>query len=105
MAFSITSQCNTLRSPQDGPIRITLFPVKSEYVPPQCTLPNDYNGEWINTANLDALVRINSTHMVESWRPDSGTEKEEVYVCQEHKKGRYLMARLGINGWSVSTPH
>ena len=29
-------------------------------------------GEWINTANIDAEVTINSTHIVEIWHPDVG---------------------------------
>ncbi|XP_053209931.1 uncharacterized protein LOC128393713 [Panonychus citri] len=98
IAVSTTAECNTLTSPQQGPERLTLHPSKAETVVPACQLPDAMRGEWINTANLDALVKINSTHMEERWRPDTGTEKEEIYVCQQRKGSRYVMARLGING-------
>lgn len=98
IAVSTTAECNVLRTPQQGPERLTLHPVKAETVIPSCQLPDGMRGEWINTANLDALVKINSTHMEERWRPDTGTEKEEIYVCHQKKGSRYVMARLGING-------
>lgn len=95
---SITPECSVLHSPQDAPERITLEAVKAETIVPRCTLPESMRGDWINTANLDAQVKINSTHMEERWKPDTTTVKEEVYVCYEKRGTRYVMARVGING-------
>lgn len=97
--MSTTAECNNLRSPQEGPERLKLLPIKAEVVTPKCTLPHQFTGLWINTANFDAEVTINATHMVERWNPDSGRVKKEIYVCQERKDTRYVMARLGVNGW------
>lgn len=98
MSVSITAECNTLTSPQEGPERIHLFPVKTEVVPAKCSLPNNYTGVWVNTANFDSEVTINSTHMTEKWNPDSGRVKQEIFVCQERRGTRFVMARYGING-------
>ncbi|CAG2168827.1 unnamed protein product [Oppiella nova] len=98
LSVSITAECNTLRSPQEGPERLRLFPVKTEVVPAKCTLPQNFTGIWVNTANFDAEVSINATYMVEKWRPDTGRVKQEIYVCQERRGTRFVMARLGING-------
>ncbi len=73
--------------------------VKSEIVEPSCKLPLNYTGDWINTANLDADVVINSTHIVETWWPDEGRYRKTVYVCKEKRGSRYLMARLTVDGW------
>ena len=51
-------------------------------------------GQWINTANIDADVDINSTHIVETWHPDVSRWRKAVYVCQEKRDNRYLMARF-----------
>ncbi|UYV68942.1 hypothetical protein LAZ67_6001731, partial [Cordylochernes scorpioides] len=98
LAVSITAECNTLKNPQEGPERLHLEPVKTEVVPPKCQLPDNFTGEWINTANFDAEVIINSTHMVERWKPDQGREKIQIYVCQERRDTRFVMARFGIDG-------
>ena len=98
MTMSTTAECNTLRSPQEGPERLKLMPIKTEVVAPKCTLPHNFTGIWINPPNFDAIVTINSTHMTEKWNPDTGRVKKEIYVCQERKGTRYMMARLGING-------
>jgi len=52
------------------------FTVKAEVVNPGCKLPQNFTGSWVNTANLDADVIINSTHMVETWYPDEGKSKK-----------------------------
>lgn len=98
LAVSITPECNTLKTPQEGPERLRLEPVKTDVIPPKCKLPENFTGEWVNTANFDAEVRINSTHIIEHWKPDQGREKQEVYVCQEKRDTRIVLARLGING-------
>ena len=58
-------------------------------------------GEWINTANIDADVFINSTHIVETWHPDVSRWRKAVYVCKEQRDSRYMMARLTIDGCQV----
>ncbi|XP_076318549.1 protein undicht isoform X2 [Tachypleus tridentatus] len=98
LAASITAECNTLKTPQDGPERLRLNRVKAEIVPPKCKLPDNFTGIWINTANFDAEVNINVTHMIETWKPDQGRVQKEVYVCQERRGTRFVMARMGING-------
>ena len=47
-----------------------LTPVRSKIEQPTCLLPENFTGEWVNTANIDADVTINSTHIVELWHPD-----------------------------------
>ena len=49
-----------------------LTPVRQVTVEPGCLLPENFTGEWVNTANIDADVVINSTHIVETWHPDVG---------------------------------
>lgn len=98
MSMSTGAECNMLRSPQQGPIRWRLSPIKDETVTPKCTLPQNMTGVWINTANFDAEVTIDSTKMVERWKPDTGRLKQETYVCIENRGSRYVMARLGVNG-------
>ena len=64
-------------------------------------LPLFTPGEWINTANIDADVFINSTHIVETWHPDVSRWRKAVYVCKEQRDSRYMMARLTIDGCQV----
>lgn len=68
-------------------------------VSPGCKLPETFSGEWVNTANLDAEVVINSTHIIETWYPDEGRWRKTVYVCKETRGSRYLMARTTVDGW------
>ena len=53
-----------------APERMKLTTVRSKIEQPTCLLPENFTGEWINTANIDADVSINSTHIVELWHPD-----------------------------------
>lgn len=99
IAASITAECNILKGSESAPERLRLTPVKSEIVIPSCKLPQNYTGDWINTANLDADVIINSTHIVETYWPDEGRYRKTVYVCKEKRGSRYLMARLTVDGW------
>lgn len=98
MSVSTTAECNVLRSPQQGPVRWRLSAIKDDNVLPKCTLPQNITGIWINTANFDAEVTIDSKKMVERWKPDTGRIKQETYVCIENRGSRYVMARLGVNG-------
>ena len=82
-----------------APERMRLRPVRSETVEPTCLLPENFTGEWINTANIDADVFVNSTHIVETWHPDVSRWRKAVYVCKEQRDSRFMMARLTIDGW------
>ena len=62
-------------------------------------MPQNYTGEWVNTANIDAEITINATHIKEVYRPDVGRYRETFYICQEKRGNRYMMATLGIEGW------
>lgn len=95
---SITPDCNVLKTPQESPERFRLTPVKAEIVQPGCNLPQNFSGVWINTANLDAEVVINSTHIVETWHPDTYRYRRHVYICQEQRGTRFMVARLGVDG-------
>jgi len=95
---TITAECGFLKTPQESPERFRLIPVKAEIVNPGCKLPKNFTGLWINTANLDADVEINTTHIIETWHPDEIRYRRHVYVCQEQRDTRYLMARLGVDG-------
>lgn len=72
--------------------------VKAEVVEPGCRLPQNFSGDWINTANLDADVFINETHIIETWYPDEGRYRRTIYVCRETRDSRYMMARLTVDG-------
>lgn len=98
VSVSATAECNVLRSPQQGPVRWRLSAIKDDSIAPKCTFPQNMTGSWINTANFDAEVLIDSTKMVERWKPDTGRIKQETYVCIENRGNRYVMARLGVNG-------
>lgn len=98
MSLSTTAECNVLRSPQQGPVRLRLSAIKDDTVAAKCTLPQNMTGVWINTANFDAEVTIDSTKMIERWKPDTGRIKQETYVCIENRGSRFVMARLGVNG-------
>ena len=76
--------------------------VKSETVTPGCNLPQNFSGHWINTANIDADVYINQTHIVETWHPDVGRSRKTVYICKESRDSRILLTRLNVDGWYVN---
>lgn len=98
---SITPECNQIKTVEQAPIRMQLTPVRQLTVEPGCLLPENFTGQWVNTANIDADVVINSTHIVETWNPDVGRERKTIYVCQEQRDSRILMARLTIDGCQV----
>ncbi|KAJ8866236.1 hypothetical protein PR048_032079 [Dryococelus australis] len=98
LGVSITAECNTLKTVEKSPERLRVTPVKSEVVEPKCHLPQNFTGIWINTANIDADVQINETHIIETWYPDEGRYRRTIYVCQEKRDSRYMMARLTVDG-------
>ncbi|KAH9645274.1 hypothetical protein HF086_000437 [Spodoptera exigua] len=82
---SITPECNTLKTVEKSPERYRVTPVKAEVVEPGCRLPQNFSGEWINTANIDADVFINETHIIETYYPDEGRFRRTIYVCRYRK--------------------
>ena len=56
-----------------------MTPVRSLTVEPGCLLPENFTGEWVNTANIDASVKINSTHIIEEWNPDVGRWRKVIF--------------------------
>nr|CAD7266776.1 unnamed protein product [Timema shepardi] len=64
-------------------------------------MPQNFSGDWINTANIDADIVINETHIIETWYPDEGRYRKTIYVCREQRDTRYMMARLTVDGWFV----
>jgi len=98
IGVSITAECNTLNTPEKSPERMRITPVKAEYVEPGCRLPQNFSGDWINTANIDADVFINETHIIETYYPDRGRYRRNIYVCRELRDTRVMMARLTVDG-------
>ncbi|CAG9864614.1 unnamed protein product [Phyllotreta striolata] len=98
IGVSITAECNTLKTVEKSPERLHITPVKSEIVQPGCRLPQNFTGEWINTANIDADIFINETHIIETWYPDEGRYRRTIYVCREQRDSRVMMARLTVDG-------
>lgn len=98
LGVSITAECNYLKTVEQSPERLRITPVKSEVVEAGCRLPQNFSGDWINTANLDADVFINETHIIETWYPDEGRFRRTVYVCRQERGSRIMMARLTVDG-------
>ncbi|XP_043477795.1 uncharacterized protein LOC122508478 [Leptopilina heterotoma] len=98
IGVSITAECNTLKTVEQSPERLRVKPVKAEVVEPGCRLPQNMTGRWINTANIDANVVINETHIMETWNPDQSRSRDVTYVCQEQRGTRVMMARLTVDG-------
>lgn len=98
IGVSITAECNTLKTVEKSPERLRVTPVKAEVVEPGCRLPQDMHGNWINTANIDADVFINETHIIETWYPDEARFRRTIYVCRELRDSRIMMARLTVDG-------
>lgn len=101
LGHSITPECNQLKTVEQSPQRMRLHPVKQLTVEPGCLLPENFTGQWVNTANIDADVDINSTHIVETWHPDVGRWRKAIYVCKEQRDSRIMVARLTIEGCQV----
>lgn len=102
---SITAECNTLKTVEESPERYRVYPVKAEVVEPGCRFPENFTGDWINTANIDADIVINQTHIIETWYPDEGRFRRTIYVCRQVRDTRYMMARLTVDGWWVWLRH
>ncbi|XP_055698278.1 uncharacterized protein LOC129798861 [Phlebotomus papatasi] len=98
IGVSITAECNTLKTVEKSPERMRVTPVKAEVVLPGCRLPQNFSGDWINTANIDADVFINETHIIETYYPDKARYRRTIYVCREQRDTRVMMARLTVDG-------
>ena len=98
IGVSITAECNTLKTVEKSPERLRVTPVKAEVVEPGCRFPEDMSGLWINTANIDADIFINETHIIETSYPDEGRYRRTIYVCRESRDTRVMMARLTVDG-------
>lgn len=98
IGVSITAECNTLKTVEKSPERLHITPVKAETVEAACRLPQNFTGEWINTANIDADIVINETHIVETYYPDEGRYRRTIYACREIRDSRVMMARLTVDG-------
>lgn len=101
IGVSITAECNTLKTPEKSPERMRITPVKAEVVEAGCRLPQNFSGDWVNTANIDADVFINETHLIETYYPDRARYRRTIYVCKEQRDTRIMMARLTVDGWWV----
>lgn len=99
IGVSITAECNTLKTVEKSPERMRVTPVKAEVVEAGCRLPQNFSGEWVNTANIDADVFINETHLIETYYPDKARYRRTIYVCKEQRDNRIMMARLTVDGW------
>lgn len=98
IGVSITAECNTLKTVEKSPERMRITPVKAEVVVPGCRLPQNFSGDWVNTANIDADVFINETHIIETYHPDRARWRRSIYVCREQRDTRIMMARLTVDG-------
>lgn len=98
IGVSITAECNTLKTPESSPERMRITPVKTEVVEAGCRLPQNFSGDWINTANIDADVMINETHIIETYYPDRARYRRTIYTCHQQRDTRYMMARLTVDG-------
>ncbi|KAI8440903.1 hypothetical protein MSG28_009201 [Choristoneura fumiferana] len=98
LGASITPECSALKTVEKSPERYKVTPVKAEVVEPGCRLPQNFSGQWINTANIDADVFINETHIIETYYPDEERYRRTIYVCREQRDSRVMMARLTVDG-------
>ncbi|KAK3855591.1 hypothetical protein Pcinc_038019 [Petrolisthes cinctipes] len=97
LGHSITPQCSVLKTPDNSPVRLRLTPAQSEALNPGCFLPHNVTGQWQATGLGEALVKINSTHLLETTTRGYST-RTAAHVCMEQRGNRYLMARLSSEG-------
>ncbi|XP_055340728.1 uncharacterized protein LOC129589859 [Paramacrobiotus metropolitanus] len=100
---SLTATCANLKTPRRSPVIIRLERVKPVVINATCYLPKNFTGKWINTAHaaVDSKVEMNATHLIDIRKPDQGVAVLTTYVCQEQKKNRFMMARVGVGGCQV----
>lgn len=89
---SLYASCQQLYSPTDGPEKVIITPVVPKISEPKCFFPQNFSGEWVNTANINAKIVINHTHIYESSRVDNrGWLRETYYTCQQAGRNQYLV--------------
>ncbi|CAF4736403.1 unnamed protein product, partial [Rotaria magnacalcarata] len=59
-AKSLFAECARLYSPTDGPEKVIITPIIPEVPTATCFFPDNFTGEWINTANVNARTIINA---------------------------------------------
>ncbi|CAF3877687.1 unnamed protein product, partial [Rotaria sordida] len=91
-AKSLFAECSSLSSPTDGPEKVIITPIIPEEPIASCYFPSNLTGQWINTANVNARVLINSTHIHEIAKVNNrGWLRETYYVCQQTSRSQYLV--------------
>jgi len=92
---SLYATCQSLFSPTDGPEKVIITPIVPREVEAKCFFPQNFSGEWVNTANINAKIVINNTHIYESARVDNrGWLRETYYVCQQASRNQYLVRTI-----------
>ncbi|CAF2220699.1 unnamed protein product [Rotaria magnacalcarata] len=72
--------------------RFIITPIIPEVPTATCFFPDNFTGEWINTANVNARTIINATHIYEIARVNNrGWLRETYYVCQQTSRSQYLV--------------
>ncbi|CAF4207125.1 unnamed protein product [Rotaria socialis] len=91
-AKSLFAECARLYSPTDGPEKVIITPIIPEVPTPTCFFPDNFTGEWVNTANVNARTIINATHIHEiSQVNNRGWLRETYYVCQQISRQQFLV--------------
>ncbi|CAF4547228.1 unnamed protein product [Rotaria sp. Silwood2] len=91
-AKSLFAECSSLSSPTDGPEKVIITPIIPEEPTSSCYFPSNLTGQWINTANVNARVLINATHIHEIAKVNNrGWLRETYYICQQTSRSQYLV--------------
>ncbi|CAF1503268.1 unnamed protein product [Rotaria magnacalcarata] len=91
-AKSLFAECSSLSSPTNGPEKVIITPIIPEEPIASCFFPSNLTGQWINTANVNARILINATHIHEIAKVNNrGWLRETYYVCQQTSRSQYLV--------------
>ncbi|CAK9302472.1 unnamed protein product [Gordionus sp. m RMFG-2023] len=101
MTKSSRASCSELRNAREGPEMLRLTQMEFSRVLPTCHFPKNFSGNWINTANYDSRVVINSTHIYEENLQNQMLLRKTYYVCKESMGNYYLTARLSYSGCQI----
>ncbi|XP_056648527.1 uncharacterized protein LOC130452986 isoform X1 [Diorhabda sublineata] len=94
---SRTAECNTLKSPKESPEILYINNVKLNPSKPVCHLSKNFVGEWVDSANVDANIVINETHIIES-NIIGGKLTKTIYICKELRLNTAMMTKLSTQG-------
>ncbi|XP_057672335.1 uncharacterized protein LOC130903943 isoform X2 [Diorhabda carinulata] len=64
---------------------------------PVCHLSKNFVGEWVDSANVDANIVINETHIIES-NIIGGKLTKTIYICKELRLNTAMMTKLSTQG-------